>query len=406
MPMHAPLTLTRFQSTLTLPLVIAGALAFAASADAQQRALKVNLEPGTQLGFNEDVDMQMDLKMDINGQKLDMAGTIATDFMGSVKVLESANGTPTRVELTFAPGTNMAMDMGGMKQNQPFELAGQTVTVTLGPGGTVQTIDPAPTDPTVEEQVQNILKFGKGVLPPNPVGPGDTWQPTDPNLFGGGMQTGEQTTLTLVGFEQKTGREAARITINGDLAGEMQGMNSTGNIQGTYFVDAATGVVLDSDLSGNLTVQAENPQGAQGSVNGTMAVTAKVGKVINAGGAGAVGAAGAASATPPTAAATPTPPSAAGVDVAPFVGTYSDADVTVEVTADGAVNVVRGGQTYPGRAASATANGFSGSFTAGGSSFPFNATTTAGGLSFTSGSKTYQLTREGGAGTDDNPLGM
>ena len=393
---------------------VAAAVLAPAAALAQPRALQVNLPQGSELRFDERVSMQMDMQMSMAGNDINMNGNVIDTVGGTVSVLESSGGRPTRVQVAFDPGLTTQMDMGGMNQSTPFALAGQTVTVTLGPGGAVQTVEPMITDDAAGERLEGVLKFGRGLLPAQPVSVGDTWQPTDASLFGDEMQMGGGSQIELVGFGQADGREVAELRVTGDLTGLTQGMQTTGQVGGTVQVDTATGTVVSGNINGDLKMAGEQVGGQDASVNGTMQVTATLSGAVSAGGNGgnAGGAAPAASGSfgfgsgggGTAAPAQPAPPAGGEGDAGAFAGTWTDGELTLNVGAGGpdAVQIVRGGNTFNGQIQSATATGFSGTFTAGGNSFPFSGQQTPAGIDFTSGQKTYRLTREGGG--EANPL--
>ena len=387
----------------------AASLVLSAAAFAQAKPLAVNLPPGSTVQFQQDVTMDMNMQMNMGGQQIDMKGAVTDSVAGTVTVLEASGGKPTKAQVVFDAGGGTKIDMGGMNQSAPFELAGQTVTATLGPDGSLVSLDPAAGDPATTERVEGVLKFGKGMLPPGPVAPGDTWQPSDASLFGDEMQMQNGSQLELVQFTQVGGREAAEVRLTGDLTGDVQGMQTGGSVGGTMMIDTATGVVLSGDVDGDLSMSASEIQGQQIQVDGSMKLSADSTSTVGGGGA-----AGAAAAPPAAGGASAAiggggggAPPAVGAAGGDFAGTWSGAELTL-VIAEGAspsVQIQRGGQTYTGSITSSTADSFTGSFEAAGSTFPFSGQRTASGVDFTSGSKTYALSRAGGqGGGDPNPL--
>lgn len=151
---------------------------------------------------------------------------------------------------------------------------------------------------------------------------------------------------------------------------------------------------------------AGTPQPGPGGVSGVTTVPAipmTPGADAATPGVPSTGAAGAGPLAP--APATPQPGAgAAAADADPWLGTWTDGDVTVRFDVATGVSLEVDGAVYPMRLSGDDAR-LEGTFGAGDQSYEIVLQRSGGGMTVTSGGATYSLQRQGGASGSGNPLG-
>ena len=379
----------------------------AAAAVAQAaRELKLQVPAGTSFGFGQVTDVTMDMKIAAGENNMNMTLAANNTVAGTAEVLEvGADGLPTKVRFTFDPTSGTQVQMMGQNQQEPFELAGKTATLTMNAGGE-PALDPPAGEETLETLV-SLFDFNQSLMPDRPVTVGESWQAEDANPMGGvGGEAGGTTTVTLVGYRDVGGREAAELRLQGNLDGEMEGMTSRGQVGGTTLVDAQTGLIVGGQITGDLTVSGNDFQGMQAQVDGDLDLNVSYNGSVNGAGGGMVAGAGVDQPAAPDVPSFPPAPSADGDPATPATPAAPAGDLlTGEYEGDGLklvvgdpagstypVTILKGTATYQGTITSTVGDSFSGSFTAGGNPFPFSGTRTPAGLSFQTGTSTYNLT--------------
>ena len=385
------------------------ALLPAAAAFGQAKQIALNAPVGTQIQFAETTGLNFDMQMNLGGQQMNVQQQIANREAGTMEVLEADGGRPTKVRVTFAPDSGASVESNGQSQKSPFPLAGQTVTITAAAGDSV-TVEPDPgLDPAVKKELRDYLTLGGGLLPEEPIGPGDSWKP-DPDAMGEAMPgITPETTLTLGQFATRDGREVAEVTAKVQAQGEMQGANMNVTANGPMVFDVATGVLLSSDIAGDIKMSGTvEQQGMTVQIDGGGKLTQQSRNTLTSAGGGA-----AATLQPPAggAAATPQTPVPPATPDAPAVGStepadlYTDGTLAVAVRGD-TLTLTRGGDSYPGTVASRNGQSLSGTFTASGTAFPYTATLAGDTLTFETGGATYTLKKQGATSpTPANPFG-
>ncbi len=377
-------------------------LALVSTSSAQQRELRQNVPPGTEVRFSERMTFDVDMTMNMNGQQQNMQQKIDGQMSGTMKVLESQNGKPTKAQLTFAQDSGIQTTTMGQQQPQPFPLAGRTVTVTRDAGGQITVEPPAQLDQATLEQLGNMLDVNDDILPGRAVAVGDTWQPPADAAQGFIPGMTPQAQLRLTGFSQQNGREVAQLQMEMRGQGDMQGVNSQFQASGPIVIDVETGIALSSSLTGTLTMKGQQQQaGMVANVDGTGRLQSN-----NTGTILVVGQGGGGNVMPEPAVMDENQPPLGGNNpvAGELVGKYADGTLTVEILPDNAVMIQMGGQTYPGRLSSTDPANLAGTFNASGQDFPFTARLNGNTLVLTTADTTYNLSKQGG-NTPVNPLG-
>ena len=360
-------------------------------AAAQEVVLKLNVPPGTRIASEEASDFTMAMKLTVAGQAMDLDQKVASTTTATMEVLEiGPDGVPTRASVSFDAASQTSATAMGQAQEAPHPLAGKTVTLTRGGDGV--TVEPDPgLDEAARAELVAFLDLSRAELPGRAVAVGESWPGSIASVPG--EETG-QATFTLDGVRTAEGREVADISVRLDFAGDMDGAKVSGRGAGQGVLDVATGLWLDSalEVSGSFD-GAMQESGVEAQVAGTMTgKTTYRGRIDGAGGGEgeaspvAEGGSAQAAATPPAEAQT-----------------YTDGALTLVLTGD-EVAITLGGQNYPGRVTSRSGDSLSGTFTASGTAFPFEARREGDGLVLTSGGTTYTLAPEDVAEEAPNPL--
>ncbi len=172
---------------------------------------------------------------------------------------------------------------GGRDGGDPAkELIGKRTKVVLDATG--RTVRQEALDPLPGRRGGRMQAFRYGVLPPRPVGLGDTWKSSGVDTIALGFSRARakfDVTLTAEAKELHRGRECLKITYTGkqDIAGsgEMRGnsfeIEGTGTITGTFHVDLAAGGIVDEETVNE--VQAVIAMTGQMDFSMPMAMTAR-----------------------------------------------------------------------------------------------------------------------------------
>ncbi|MEM6313189.1 MAG: hypothetical protein AAF743_03835, partial [Planctomycetota bacterium] len=257
-------------SYATRVLGFAAGLLLLASTTAKPAAAQVNLQfnvpVGTSYDFTSIETEQQTMTQGgqgMGGQQMQQA--VRFEVRGSFKVLEVANGVPSRVEIAF--DQNSGGQVQGPQGNQPipFALAGQTVTASVDPQGNVAVQPAGNLDPVSQNVVQNLVAMDASILPGKPVVPGDTWAVNDPAALGLPPGSQAQLQFRFDGTQETSGLTVAVMTSQVQFRANTQAGNAEGNLNGMLVMDLATGLLLKAESSGqrNESGQGQDPMTGQ-----------------------------------------------------------------------------------------------------------------------------------------------
>jgi hypothetical protein len=365
----------------------------APAAMAQSITLRANHQPGDVVSIDQTITVSMNMTGPNNMQmNMNMNGRQT----GSFEVVEAQDGEPTVAKVNFDKGGVMSMDMGPMgKQEQPMPLAGKSYTLKKGAGGTV-TADP-PANAEEMTGLTALMQTNTGILPGKAVNVGETWNVDASKMMGGlGMEKGSEVSGTAKLDEVKSvgGRQIAVISV--DIKGSAMtpdGMAMNIRLTGPMEVDAATGRAVAGNVSGPITMPA-NQQG--------MAMDGKMGMILK----GAVSGKGGAPA--PVAGGGNVPVIGGGmvgggVAAANWSGEFKGDALTINITGtapnlNGTLTMGTNKFDFEGKA---DGSKLTGKFNAGGTSYDFTANLDGDTLTLKTGDTTYTTKR---AATARNPL--
>lgn len=378
-------------------------------------AIRLTPAVGEVWDFDQTMDVRMNNKGTLNGQTQAYETSMRQRRTGRAEVLAVRNGQITSAKIKFGPDCENSMTMNGQSQKLPFPFAGRTITVTRATDGSIQSDFNAYGDPGSMAELQHAIDPDRSIYPDREVGVGDEWEGNREALAKTFQLAGPNDkagmTVKLLSVGEHAGRRAAELKVSTAAFKEAQGMTQKMVMQGTMWVDLATGRVLTGELkgttsqSGKQTGPGPDGQPVTYDVEGEGTTTMTVNATPVAGVAGA----------PPR----PAPPSGGAPAAAPaapagrtsFAGKFSDAKLTLELHDAGARNyagtITRGTQTF--KAAGTVNNGtLEGSFDTGGKTFPFTATLDGDGMTFKTGTATYNLKKQAANPLDEpapaNPL--
>ncbi|MEM8873445.1 MAG: hypothetical protein AAGD32_04215 [Planctomycetota bacterium] len=416
-PTHGPakgiLNMKHVKRTLAVRALgfAAGLLVTGAAALAQQVNLQVNVPAGTTYQFQSQESVDLNMQMMMQGMPpQQMQQQIASRTGGSLKVLESQNGKPSKVEVTFdaQSGGQVQGPMGN--QQIPFALAGQTVTATIDPQGNVSLQPAGNADPATMQAISQIVTVDEELFPGRPVGPGDSWQVNAADLLDAAGAQGS-VNVRFDGVQNLAGRQVAVLQTQTQMQGMDQGMQTRVEMAGPVLVDLETGLVVKVDLQGQMNLSGQQQQqGMVANVEGTgqMRTGAQItnlqtgaGGGLGGGGFGDGGLGGGGMGGDLGGGGNvPQPPANNAI------GTYAGDGLTFVINPDQSVSIDLNGQKFQGQLQQFDGQNYRGQFNAAGSMFDFSGTINGNNATFTTGQTTYNLTKQGGGGGGgNNPLG-
>ncbi len=228
--------------------------------------------------------MTMTMRMDVSEPNEEGERTMAVTFARIENVMRQGNRVVARFDSNDPPDEQ---DPGMAKGFRP--LLGAELVFTLDADGEVTEVDGVdalweayakefegmPMADEVMKQIKQafgdealakMVRPGQQVIPKEPVGEGHTWKLEQqlPVPFVGKMTV--RTTNRLESIENREGRKVATINVQGDFSADepekeegVMGLNvesAEGDQTGTYVMDLDSGLVLEMDMSQDLTLKA------------------------------------------------------------------------------------------------------------------------------------------------------
>lgn len=242
-----------------------------------QETLRTNLQPGLTVAFDQQNQMQLNMSMQVGAQPMNVQQNITQTMKGTMQVLEAQNGRATKARFSFEPNIGTTMNMMGQQQVVPMPIAGRSLEATLNASGMLSTtaVDQAGMLPMLDQDTQQALiammSPQADLLPNRVVNVGEEWTTTV-----GSPQDTLRPTLTfrVEGYEMRQGRKVARLSVRGNLSGVEGGMNMSAEMTGTSILDVATGLDVQSTMTGPMrTSGTVTENGMQIQMQGTGTIT-------------------------------------------------------------------------------------------------------------------------------------
>ncbi len=280
-----------------LPGFLLIAVGFAAPGFAAER-IEFRLPPGFSYTFDNVTDSTSVLDVSADGQSMTVEQKMKQRIRGSVEVLESADGIPSRVRIGFDPSSGSTMSSNGATEEMPFALAGQTIEVSVRNEQVVAIVGAGGRDVALDDETRSVVSeiaiAEKALLPGRPVEAGDEWSA---DLARDDRPLTPRFNLEVAGFGEQAGRRIAKVDANGTLTGSQQGMNMDGEVSGPIVFDLESGVPLSSRLAGSIAVDGVVDQGGTAvTITGSQYVTISSNNRIGERAVGSAATAGAAAA--------------------------------------------------------------------------------------------------------------
>lgn len=238
--------------------------------------IEFRLPPGFSYTFDNVTDSTSVLDVSADGlQSMTVEQKLEQRIRGSVEVLESTDGIPARVRISFDATSGSTISSNGASETTPFALAGQTVEVRVEDERVVSIVDANGHDAALDDETRSVVSelaiAEQAMLPGRPVQAGDEWladftrddRPLTPIL-----------TLQVAGFGEQGGRRIAKLDADGTLKGFQEGMDMDGRVSGPIVMDLESGLPLSSRLSGTIAIDGRVDQnGTPLTITGSQDVT-------------------------------------------------------------------------------------------------------------------------------------
>ena len=240
-------------------------------AAAQQTCeLKLHVVPGQKWSFDATSAIKQKGEVTTNGQPAQEINSAANQHRkGTLEVLAVEDGKPSAMRVSFDADSSSSGNLGG--QPVPtFSLAGKTVTLRRGEGGTTTNdLAEAPDDQTLQE-LNHMIDPDTSVFPGHAVTIDDQWDANTANLAKQ-FQLGPDDTVSmkckLLAIKELDGRQVADVSVTGQVVKHDQGfIETTTTLGGVTRVDLLTGQTLAADIIGKMSSrgskQVDGPNGA------------------------------------------------------------------------------------------------------------------------------------------------
>jgi hypothetical protein len=395
---------------LASPFSLPGDPVQAADADTAKHEVKLNAHEGDRWDFNLTEKTSRKTDVTVGGQQQHPVEQLASSRRkGTEEVLAVKDGQPTAVKVTFDKESTSSVN----NVEQPFPLAGKTITIRRGADGKV-TSDAGDLDASTAQEVARALDPDTSLYPPHPVAVGDEW-PADNVALAREFQLGQGDQIALkcklLAIGKAAGRPTADIFAAGTVVKNEQGIITHIDLSGVTQIDLATGQTLQSDLMGKIAIKGSRdvpgPTGQPVTVQATGDGTLEVHQTVHPADEVAAGHAD----NPPHSGSdfpAPAPVPADHGGAGRFVGTFKDEALTAEFHESaglfgGNPSNLEGTLTLHDKKFPATVHiddgKLVGTFEVDSSKFDFTASVDGNVMTLKSGSKTYTLKRN-----VENPL--
>ncbi|MEM1263655.1 MAG: hypothetical protein AAGH76_14740 [Pseudomonadota bacterium] len=222
--------------------------------------LSYRIPDGLTYSFSETSSSDNRLTIAGGGQQGDVRQQITTTLAGQATVISTAEGRPTRLQITFSPDSATVITVNGAAETVPYNLAGQTVDVAVR-GDTIASVSRS--GQVVELGTKDLdaltpfVVFHHSLLPGRRVDLGDSW----PAKFA--SQDGSTQTALTVGVTGIDATGLVALSTAGTVTHTAAGTSANGKITGTMAIDAATGLPRTSLANGTVIVASTMQQAGQ-----------------------------------------------------------------------------------------------------------------------------------------------
>ena len=181
----------------------------------------------------------------------------AVQDKGVLKVLKTSQGVPVVEQIVLDPSCGEFHQHSGQPPKQTYTpYAGKAVTVRRDPTGGVSAEVDGQSEPKLAVQLRNWLERDSTLYPDHPVRVKEKWDLSRKLAQLINTRHGEQITAfcQLRSVKAVKGRDFAELGITCAMIGTMNGLQVESQVEGSAWVDLATGRVAKMDLSGDVHV--------------------------------------------------------------------------------------------------------------------------------------------------------
>jgi hypothetical protein len=217
-----------------------------------------NYREGQQFNVLFSENTQVKAMLYAQGTKVSTIESVeASQDKGVLKVLKTADGTPVAEQIALDPSCGQFVQRSGQSPKQTYTTyAGKSVTVRREPTGGVSAEVDGRSEPKLAVQLRNWLERDSTLYPDHPVHVKEKWDLSKKLAHLINTRHGEQITAFCQLRSVKTvkGRDFAELGISCGMIGTMYGLQVENQIEGSAWVDLATGRVAKMDLTGDMHV--------------------------------------------------------------------------------------------------------------------------------------------------------
>ena len=181
----------------------------------------------------------------------------AAQDKGVLKVLRTANGVPVAEQIVLDPSCGEFHQRSGQPPRQTYTTyAGKAVTVRRDAIGGVSAEVDGKSEPKLAVQLRNWLERDATLYPDHPVRLKEKWDLSKKLAQLLSTRHGEQIIAfcQLRNVRTVKGRDFAELGITCAMIGTLSGLQVENQVEGSAWIDLATGRVAKMDLSGDIHV--------------------------------------------------------------------------------------------------------------------------------------------------------
>jgi hypothetical protein len=260
--------MTRFASALIWGVMLGCHLEAGAAPSGGPAAvtLKLSLQPGMTWKFESSQEFSSQNEALLNGRRQPFVTRMNSRRSGRAEILSVQGGVPDAVRVTYDDNCETVGGTSGQSpQKIPFPFAGRTVVVRRNADGSVSDDFSGPVEPATRAELHAVMEHELAMLPKTPVGVGEEWTGDNDHLGAALELQGKDhggMTLKLLSVQDLSGRSTAEVKVSIAIERDQNGLTTQIVVQGTAWVDVASGHLNKIQLRG--TTQSNGEQSAPG----------------------------------------------------------------------------------------------------------------------------------------------
>jgi hypothetical protein len=246
-------------------IVAALGIALAAPASGQDTGeitLRMSPQKGDQWSFDESSTFQSNIKVMANGQLAQELAQKAEKLeRGETHIVAVEGDKIMEIEVRFSPETGDKTEQQGQPpRTERPSYAGKTIKIKRQATGEPAYETDAQLSPEDQKKLKKLLDPQAGFFPKKPVKVGERWVADEKALaeeFELGPEDRGTVRCRLKGVRQVDGLDAADVEVAMVVNKKQDFFLMTFDMEGLMVIDRRSGVVLDGELSGPITISGE-----------------------------------------------------------------------------------------------------------------------------------------------------